>query len=69
MKGYIVTSDECSPCAQLKEGFKELIEKGEIEEINFEKDPEKVMAFMEKYEADIPSVLIVANDGELILKM
>ena len=69
MKGILVTSDDCSPCEEMKKQFADLIEKGEIEEANFEKDPDKVTELINKYEANIPSLLIVSNDGDLILSI
>jgi len=69
MKGILVTSDDCSPCEEMKEQFADLIQKGEIEEVNFEKNPDKVTELIEKYEAGIPSLLIIADDGELILSI
>jgi len=69
MKGILVTSDDCSPCEEMKEQFADLIKKGEIEEVNFEKNPDKVTELIEKYEAGIPSLLIIADDGELILSI
>jgi len=69
MKGILVTSDSCTPCEEMKETLSGFIEKGEIEEVNFEKDPERVTELINKYEANIPSLLILTDDGELILSV
>lgn len=67
MKGILVTSNSCPPCLQIKEALADLIEKGEIEEVNAEKDPARVLELMNKYEVDIPGLLIFSENGELIL--
>ena len=69
MKGILVTSDDCTPCEKMKEEFADLIEKGEIEEANFERDPDRVTELINKYKANIPSLLIVSDDGDLILSI
>ena len=69
MKAILVTSDDCTPCVEMKEQFADLIEKGEIEEANFEKDPDKVTELIDKYDAGIPSLLIVSDDGDLIMSI
>jgi hypothetical protein len=66
MKAYLLTADDCQPCQDLKEQLKDLIAKGEIEEVNFASSPERVTEMMQKYGANLPSLLIVSNDGELI---
>ncbi len=67
MKAILVTSDNCVPCVEIKEQFKDLLAKGEIEEVNLERQPEKVAELIDKYEAGLPSLLIISNDGDLIL--
>ena len=69
MKGILVTSDDCTPCEKMKEEFADLIKKGEIEEANFERNPDRVTELINKYKADIPSLLIVSDDGDLILSI
>lgn len=69
MKGILVTSDECTPCEKMKEEFADLIKKGEIEEVNFERDPDRVTKLIDKYDANIPSLLILSDDGDLILSI
>lgn len=66
MKAYLLTADGCQPCQDLKESLKELIANGEIEEVNFDLSPDRVTEMMQKYEANLPSLLIVSNDGQLI---
>jgi hypothetical protein len=67
MKAILLTSDNCTPCAEVKEQFKDLIASGDIEEVNLERQPEEVARLMDKYDAGLPSLLIIASNGELIL--
>lgn len=67
MKGILVTSDDCAPCEEMKKQFSDLLESGEMREVNFERDENEAMELMEKYGAGIPSLLIVSDQGELIL--
>ncbi len=69
MKGIMITSEGCDPCKQLKDQFADLVASGEIVEINFEKEPEKAMELMQKHGADIPSLLILADNGDLIMSL
>ena len=69
MKGILVTSDDCSPCEEMKKQFADLIKTGEVEEANFEKNPDRVTELINKYKANIPSLLIVSDDGDLILSI
>jgi len=69
MKGILITSDNCEPCVVMKEQFADLIKSGEVEEKNLEKDGDAVAVLMEKYQAGLPSLLIVADNGELILSI
>jgi hypothetical protein len=69
MKGILITSDNCEPCAQMKEQFADLIKSGEIEEKNLEQNGDEVTVLMNKYQAGLPSLLIVADNGELILSI
>lgn len=69
MKGILVTSDSCTPCDEMKKTLGDFIKKGEIEEVNFEKEPDRVTELINKYEANIPSLLILTDDGELILSI
>ncbi len=69
MKGILITSDGCTPCAQLKEQLAELIEHGEITEKNFEKDPDEVLSLLEKHSVGIPSLLILSDNNELIMSI
>lgn len=69
MRGYLITSDNCQPCEKMKEQFADLIKSGEIEEKNLEKDGDEVTVLMNKYQANMPSLLIIADNGELILSI
>jgi hypothetical protein len=69
MRGYLITSDNCQPCEKMKEQFADLIKSGEIEEKNLEKDGDEVIVLMNKYQANLPSLLIIADNGELILSI
>jgi hypothetical protein len=69
MKAYLITSDNCAPCKEMKEQFADLLKSGEIEEKNLEKDGDEVAALMNKYQANLPSLLIIANNGDLILSI
>jgi len=69
MKGILITSDNCEPCAEMKKQFSDLLASGEIEEKNLEKDGDAVAVLMEKYQAGLPSLLIVSDSGELILSI
>jgi glutaredoxin len=69
VKGILVTSDSCTPCKEMKKTLEDFINKGEIEEVNFEKDPDRATELIKKYEANIPSLLILTDDGELILSI
>lgn len=67
MKGFLITSDGCEPCKELKEQFADLLKSGEVKEINFEKEPDEALRLMDKYEVNLPSLLILSDSGELIL--
>jgi hypothetical protein len=69
MKGILITSDNCEPCEKLKEQFADLIQSGEIEEKNLERNGDEVTILMNKYKANLPSLLIIAENGELILSI
>jgi hypothetical protein len=69
MKGILITSDNCEPCTKLKEQFADLLESGEVQEKNLEKEGDEVAVLMEKYQAALPSLLIIADNGELILSI
>lgn len=69
MKGIFITSDNCEPCDKMKEEFADLIASGEIEEKNLEKEGDEVAALMAKYDANLPSLLIVSESGDLILSI
>jgi len=69
MKGILITSDNCIPCDKMKEEFADMLASGEIEEKNLEKDGDEVAVLMEKYKANLPSLLIVAESGDLILSI
>jgi len=69
MKGILITSDNCKPCQVMKEEFADLLASGEIEEKNLEKDGDEVTLLMNKYQANLPSLLIVADNGDLILSI
>jgi len=69
MKGILITSDKCEPCQEMKKEFADLLASGEIEEKNLEKDGDEVAVLMQKYQANLPSLLIISNSGELILSI
>jgi hypothetical protein len=69
MKGILITSDNCEPCVEMKKQFADLLESGEVEEKNLEKDGDEVTVLMNKYQAGLPSLLIVADNGDLILSI
>jgi hypothetical protein len=69
MKGILITSDNCEPCVQMKEQFADLLASGEIEEKNLEKNGDEVAVLMDKYGANLPSLLIIADNGDLILSI
>lgn len=69
MKGILITSDNCEPCEKLKEQFADLLTSGEIEEKKLETDGDEVTVLMNKYGADMPSLLIISDSGELILSI
>jgi len=69
MKAYLLTSDNCPPCTSMKEEFADLIQSGEIIEKNLEKEGDEVATLMAKYSAGLPSLLIVAENGDLILSI
>ena len=69
MKGLLITSDDCSPCEEMKKQFADLIKSGEIVEKNFEQDPDSVTELIQKHAASIPSLLIVTDDGELLVAL
>ena len=69
MKGILITSDNCEPCDKMKEEFAGMLASGEIEEKNLEKEGDEVAVLMTKYNANLPSLLIVSESGELILSI
>ncbi len=69
MRGILITSTECPPCQAMKEQFSDLIARGEIEEKSFEKEPDYVTEMISKHGLSIPSLLILSDDGELILSI
>lgn len=69
MKGILLTSDNCEPCVEMKKQFADLLESGEIEEKNLEKDGDEVTVLMNKYQANLPSLLILSESGELIMSI
>ena len=66
MKGILITSNGCTPCQNMEEHFSDLIAGGEVVVKSVDESPEEVMGLMEKYEVNIPSLLIVTDDGELL---
>lgn len=67
MKGYLITSDKCAPCATLKEELAGSIKSGEIDVVNLETEPEKAVEMMEKYNLGLPGLVILGEGGELIV--
>jgi thioredoxin-related protein len=67
MKGILITSEKCPPCADMKEELAPLIASGEIEVVDFEKEPERVTELMNKYDVTgMPGLLIMGSNGQLI---
>lgn len=66
MKGILITSKDCSPCAAMKAELAEFIASGEIEEVEFEKEPDKVKRLIDEFGANIPGLLIMSNNGKVI---
>ena len=69
MKAILITADKCEPCTELEKQFANLITEGEIEQIRFETQPDKVIELMDKYPVGIPSLLILSDSGELIISI
>ncbi len=69
MKGIMVVSESCQPCASLKLELKELIDSGEIELVSLEKEPDRAADLMNKYEIGLPGLVIVSNTGEVVAKV
>lgn len=69
MKGILITSDNCEPCVEMKKQFADLIASGEIEEKNLEKDGDEVAVLMNTHQANMPSLLILSDSGDLILSI
>lgn len=69
MKGILITSDNCEPCQEMKKQFADLLASGEVEEKNLEKDGDEVTVLMNKYQAGLPSLLIISDSGDLILSI
>jgi hypothetical protein len=67
VKGILITSEHCPPCDTYKEQLKAQIESGEVEVKKFEENEAEVMELMKKYGADLPSLLILGDNGEVIL--
>jgi len=66
MKAILITSENCSPCREMKEQYAKQLASGEIEELNFEQDPDRVTEMIQKYGADIPGLLIFSDNGDII---
>lgn len=66
MKGILLVSDNCEPCAPLKEELSSLIALGEVELVNFEKDPTRVAELMEKHGVGLPGLIIMGSNGQVI---
>lgn len=66
MKGILLISDNCEPCVGMKEELASLIASGEVELLDFEKEPEKVTRLMEKYGIGLPGLLIMGSNGQLV---
>jgi len=67
VRGILITSQKCPPCDVYKEQLKAQIESGEVEVKVFEDNESEVMDLMQKYGADLPSLLILGENGEVIL--
>lgn len=69
MKGILITSDNCEPCAVLKDQFADLLKSGEVEEKNLEKNGDEVTLLMNKYQVALPSLLILSDNGDFVLSI
>jgi len=67
MKGILITSKHCEPCKELQEEFAEQLKSGEIIEKVLEDSEEEVLTMMKKYGADLPSLLILSDSGQVIV--
>jgi len=66
MKGILLVSDNCEPCVDMKKELATLISSGEVELIEFDKEPEKVAKLMEQYGIGLPGLLIMGSNGQLV---
>jgi len=66
MKGIFIMSKDCTPCASMKEELAEFIKTGEIEVVEFDKDPARVQKLIDEFGANIPGLLIMSNNGKVI---
>ena len=67
MKGILVTSENCGPCQEMKEQFREQIISGEIEVKSLEEDEAEVLILMQKHGAGIPCLLILSDNGSVLV--
>ncbi len=66
MKGILVISGQCPPCIEAKEKYADQITSGEIELVEFEKEPQRATELVNKYGIGMPGMIIQTNNGEVI---
>lgn len=66
MKGYLVVSENCKPCGDLKKEYAPLIQSGEIELVSLEEDPARVEQLMNKHGVGLPGLIVMGNNGQVI---
>lgn len=68
MKAYLLTSKDCTPCEDYKKQLAVPLQTGEISELSFDEHPEQVTEMITKHKADIPGIVVLSDDGELLAK-
>lgn len=66
MKGLLIVSENCQPCAGMKKDYAPQIESGEIQLVSLEKDPAMVEKLMNDHGVGLPGLIIMANNGDVI---
>jgi hypothetical protein len=67
MKGIlVVVGNGCKPCENMKAELKPLIDSGEVEVVDFETNPKRVEELMNQHHIDLPGLLIVGSNGQVV---
>jgi hypothetical protein len=66
MKGILVVTASCPPCTDMKKELEKLIETGEVEVVDFDVDPKRVTELVNKYHVDLPGLIIMGDNGQLV---